>query len=68
MVVVFNLTRVSFLFFFDSSAGTHTEADPIAAVMGIDVTLQYLYKLLVDTLPVCLEKNIRYCTDQDSVS
>ncbi|PIK59747.1 putative VWFA and cache domain-containing protein 1-like [Apostichopus japonicus] len=53
------LTRVSFLFFFDSSAGTHTEADPIAAVMGIDVTLQYLYKLLVDTLPVCLEKNIR---------
>ncbi|XP_071850515.1 VWFA and cache domain-containing protein 1-like [Apostichopus japonicus] len=53
------IVTISTTIFDGNSAGTHTEADPIAAVMGIDVTLQYLYKLLVDTLPVCLEKNIR---------
>lgn len=42
-----------------NSDGNHSSGDPIAAVMGIDLTLQYLYKLLVDTLPVCLEKHIR---------
>ena len=39
-------------------AAMHSWSDPVVSVMGVDVTLGYLYKLLVDILPVCTSTNI----------
>lgn len=40
-------------------AGGHSGADAVVAVVGIDFSMGFLYKLLLDTMPFCEEKNIK---------
>ena len=37
----------------------HHPSDRVAAVMGMDMTLGYFYKLIVQQIPVCEKENIR---------
>ena len=37
----------------------HGPLDRIVAVMGMDVTLGYFYKLVINQIPVCESSNIR---------
>ncbi|XP_013403576.1 VWFA and cache domain-containing protein 1-like [Lingula anatina] len=39
--------------------GKHSSSDRIVAVMGIDITMRYFYKLLREAMPHCEDKNIR---------
>ena len=40
-------------------AALHGPFDHIVAVMGIDMTLKYFYKLLIEQLPICEQEAIR---------
>ncbi|XP_006825614.1 VWFA and cache domain-containing protein 1-like [Saccoglossus kowalevskii] len=37
----------------------HTSADRVVATMGIDFTIKYFYKLLMEIFPICVEQYIR---------
>ncbi|XP_074642229.1 VWFA and cache domain-containing protein 1-like [Tubulanus polymorphus] len=37
----------------------HSKSDRTSAVMGIDFTLRFMYKLLVDAMPFCEQKHMR---------
>ncbi len=47
-----------YLFHFRQDA-LHHPFDKVVAVMGMDMTLGYFYKLAVEQLPVCEHENIR---------
>ncbi|KAI0210270.1 VWFA and cache domain-containing protein 1 [Lamellibrachia satsuma] len=41
------------------SSQQHTNKDPISAVMGMDIKMSYLYRLMLDTFPACSSPNNR---------
>lgn len=41
------------------SVGLHTSTDPVVAVMGMDVTLGYLQRMLHDMFPLCGEGTVK---------
>ena len=38
----------------------HGVGDRVVAVVGLDVTMKYLYKLVVDQMPACRSHSVRY--------
>lgn len=40
-------------------AAMHSGTDAVVAVVGVDFSMGFLYKLLLDTMPFCEEKNIK---------
>ncbi|KAI0241312.1 VWFA and cache domain-containing protein 1 [Lamellibrachia satsuma] len=53
------IVTISHTIFEGKHASTPGRLDRVAAVMAIDVTLGYFYKLLVEQLPACQHDNIR---------
>lgn len=37
----------------------HSDWDQVMAVMGMDVTMGYFYKLMAENIPACEQPNIR---------
>lgn len=48
-----------FLTFVYRPAVLHGPADRIAAVMGMDISFKYFYKMLTDQIPICEQESIR---------
>lgn len=48
-----------FLTFIYRPAVLHGPADRIAAVMGMDISFKYFYKMLTDQIPICEQESIR---------
>jgi len=38
----------------------HGVGDRVVAVVGLDVTMKYLYKLVIDQMPACRSHSVRY--------
>ncbi|KAL5022166.1 hypothetical protein ScPMuIL_001321 [Solemya velum] len=53
------ISTISHTIFEGKPAALHHPADKAVAVMGMDVTLGYFYKLLVKNIPACNQKTIR---------
>ena len=51
--------RSFLIFIFYRRDALHHPSDRVAAVMGMDMTLGYFYKLIVQQIPVCEKENIR---------
>lgn len=37
----------------------HGDTDRVVSVMGMDIPMSYMYKLLVESIPLCEEENMR---------
>ncbi|XP_071952059.1 VWFA and cache domain-containing protein 1-like [Antedon mediterranea] len=53
------VVTISHVLFEGSSTGLHDPSDRVVAVVGIDFTIRYFYKLLLDTLPMCRHSTVR---------
>ena len=42
------------------SSSAHSPGDQVIAVVGLDLTMKYFYKLLVDQMPACRSLGVRY--------
>jgi len=38
----------------------HGVGDRVVAVVGLDFTMKYFYKLVVDQMPACRSQSVRY--------
>src|SRR6218665_494252 len=55
----FRLQLINICLIYDRPAVLHGPADRIAAVMGMDISFKYFYKMLTDQIPICEQENIR---------
>ncbi|XP_033103553.1 VWFA and cache domain-containing protein 1-like [Anneissia japonica] len=53
------VVTISHVLYEGSSTGKHDPSDRVVAVVGIDFTIRYFYKLLLDTLPMCRHSTVR---------
>ncbi|KAE8746531.1 hypothetical protein FOCC_FOCC006765 [Frankliniella occidentalis] len=53
------IVTLSHTIFEGRPAALHSSNDAVVAVIGVDFTMGYLYKLLLDTMPFCEERNIK---------
>jgi len=42
------------------AAAMHSPQDKVVAVMGMDLTLGYFYKMLAENIPMCEHPTVRY--------
>ena len=45
-------------------SGTHSKGDPVVAVMGIDVRVNYIRSMLHDVYPICEDSKHTYVDTQ----
>ncbi|KAL3869969.1 hypothetical protein ACJMK2_042589 [Sinanodonta woodiana] len=53
------IVTISHTVFEGKHAAMHSPNDRVAAVMGMDVTLGYFYKIMVENIPTCGQKTVR---------
>lgn len=53
------IVTISHTIYEGKPAVLHGPADRIAAVMGMDISFKYFYKMLTDQIPICEQENIR---------
>jgi hypothetical protein len=53
------IVTVSHTVFEGKAASMHSSTDTVMAVLGMDFTLGFFYKLLLDTIPFCDEANVK---------
>ncbi|CAB3383602.1 Hypothetical predicted protein [Cloeon dipterum] len=53
------IVTISHTVYEGQSAALHSPLDTVAAVLGIDVTIGFIYKLLLQNAPFCKEANIK---------
>ncbi|KAK3089856.1 hypothetical protein FSP39_007106 [Pinctada imbricata] len=53
------ITTISGTIFEGKRAALHSPSDPVVAVMGMDITLGHLHKLLYDNIAVCRQATVR---------
>lgn len=60
-VIPYNfIQRFFFWLVFFRRAALHSPQDKVAAVMGMDVTLGYFYKILAEKVPACEQPTVRW--------
>ncbi|XP_055956054.1 VWFA and cache domain-containing protein 1 [Patella vulgata] len=53
------IVTISHTIFEGKPAALHSPADRVAAVMGMDITMGYFHKLLIDNIPACKQPTVR---------
>ncbi|XP_033636500.1 VWFA and cache domain-containing protein 1-like [Asterias rubens] len=53
------IITLSHVVFQGRSSGLHEESDHVVGIMGIDFTIRYFYKVLLEVMPVCKESTVR---------